>query len=102
MRAQATLEFLIDFLIVLAVLGVLLTALQGVEKRTREGSEAYTARIENEGEARMLDELGTGLNHARIEGGGYRVDAHEIRREYRGEWVLVETLYGGAYAQEPV
>lgn len=103
MRGQITIEWLMDFMLVLVMVAFMLTVLQGIEGETRAQKELQQLTFELEEEARAVDILSNSFSHAYVEVEGvYRIDQNRLLQENRGDWVEIKTLYGGEYEKEPV
>ncbi|HLC68450.1 MAG TPA: hypothetical protein VJH24_01305 [Candidatus Bilamarchaeaceae archaeon] len=103
MRAQISIEVLIEFLILLSIVGLMLGTLQIFEKDMRTHVAYQTSLEEAERYARTLD-----VQTASFPRGGfdpvqrYMVDAHRVLVPQGGQWVVVETLYGEPNEKEAV
>jgi len=103
MNGQLSIEFLMDFLILLAFIGLAAAALQHMETAAAGEHAKYSTVLGLEAEARALDVYYTfpppGMS-APYTGDGM-ID-HGIQRETNGGWVAIPIMAGDGSHAEPV
>lgn len=103
MRGQLSLEWVLDILIVLALIGAMLGALDSMGQKAGSYRQFHAERLRLESQARSIDGLGSSFRYGSVQlNGTLRVDGGRILQSYGDRDIELTTLFRGSYEKEPV
>ncbi len=95
MKAQLSMEFLLDVVIVMFAIGIMATALHIVQDKVQKQQDYYEILLDVEEYARSLDALASSFSYGYLSMDAvYKVDSGRVIGKYGDEVILAGTLYG--------